>query len=258
MATPVLEIRDLHVSIGEKEIIQGVHLTIRGGEVHAIMGPNGAGKSTLAAALMGHPAYTVTSGEVLLDGEDLLQMPVDERARQGLFLAMQYPAEIPGVSLGNFLRAAVNARMGEEQGLSIMAFHRKLMETMKSLGIDPSFAERYVNEGFSGGEKKRSEMLQMTMLTPRIAMLDEIDSGLDVDALRAVAQDINRLRGPELGLMIITHYERILQYVEPDFVHILIDGRLVRSGGKDLVAQIEEKGYDWLRAEAGLPAGTAE
>jgi Fe-S cluster assembly ATP-binding protein len=246
-----LEIRNLHVAIDEREILQGLDLAVRGGEVHALMGPNGTGKSTLAATLMGHPRYTVTAGDVLINGESILELAPDERARAGLFLAMQYPAEVPGVSNANFLRTALNARRGTP--MPVLEFHRKLQEKMRLLNIDPSFAERYLNEGFSGGEKKRNEILQLAVLEPAIAVLDEIDSGLDIDAVKIVAESVNALLGPEMGVLIITHYQRILNYIRPDFVHVLMGGRIVRSGGPELALELEERGYDWLRAEVGLP-----
>ncbi|KEO82875.1 Fe-S cluster assembly ATPase SufC [Tumebacillus flagellatus] len=249
MAQPLLHIQDLSVSVEGAPIVQGLSVEIHGGEVHAVMGPNGTGKSTFAQALMGHPRYEVTGGTARLDGKDLLAMRVDERARAGLFLAMQYPAEIPGVSNANFLRLAVNARRGEGNALPVLQFHRQLTAKMKELGIEPSFAERCLNEGFSGGEKKRNEILQMAMLKPRLAILDEIDSGLDIDALKVVAQAVNSMRNPEMGVVIITHYQRLLNYIEPDRVHVLLDGRIVRSGGKELAIQLEERGYDWIRDE---------
>ncbi|MBL0386748.1 Fe-S cluster assembly ATPase SufC [Tumebacillus sp. ITR2] len=249
MAQPLLQIEGLQVSVDGKPIVQGLNLEVKGGEVHAVMGPNGTGKSTFAQALMGHPRYEVTAGKAVLDGKDLLQMSVDERARAGLFLAMQYPAEIPGVSNANFMRLAVNARRGEGNGLPVLQFHRHLMAKMKELGIEPSFAERCLNEGFSGGEKKRNEILQMALLKPRIAILDEIDSGLDIDALKIVAKAVNEMRNPEMGVLVITHYQRLLNYIEPDHVHVLLDGQIVRSGGKELAAQLEEKGYDWVKEE---------
>lgn len=251
-SVPHFEIQDLHVSVEDKEIVRGLNLTIHGGEVHAIMGPNGTGKSTLASALMGHPAYRVTAGRVTLDGENVLDMGVDERARAGMFLAMQYPAEVDGVSNANFLRTALNARRGEGNELPVLKFHRLLQDKMKQLSIDPVFAERYLNEGFSGGEKKRNEILQMSVLEPRIAMLDEVDSGLDIDALRIVSESVNSLRSPEIGFLIITHYQRLLQYIEPDYVHVMMQGRIVRSGGKELARQLEAEGYDWLKEELGI------
>lgn len=246
-----LVIEGLHGTVEGKEILRGVTLTVRGGEVHALMGPNGSGKSTLAYILSGHPKYEVTGGRVLLGGEDLLAMEPDERARAGLFLAFQYPCAIPGVSVANFLRTAVNAVLGEGRELPVMAFHRRLTEAMAMLEIDESFAGRYVNDGFSGGEKKRVEILQMAMLEPKVAILDETDSGLDIDALKVVAQGVNRQRRPDLGVLVITHYQRILRYIEPDFVHVMMEGRIVRSGGKELAEELEEKGYDWLKQQVG-------
>jgi len=248
--TPTLEIRDLHVSIDEREILSGVNLTVKGGEVHAVMGPNGTGKTTLASTLMGHPRYRVTKGEVLLDGENILGMKTDERARRGLFLAMQYPLEISGVTMANFLRTAVNSVRGEAEALPVMAFHKMLLDRMKLLDIDQRFAERYVNEGFSGGEKKRNEILQLAMLNPRIAVLDEIDSGLDIDAMKIVSHGVNTVLNPNMGVLIITHYERILRYIHPDRVHILMQGKVVLSGGPELAESLEERGYDWVRTEA--------
>jgi Fe-S cluster assembly ATP-binding protein len=252
MASPHLKIDGLKVSIEDKQIVRGLDLEVKGGEIHAIMGPNGTGKSTLASALMGHPAYDVTGGTVTLDGQDLLEMSVDERARAGLFLAMQYPAEVPGVSNANFIRTALNARLGEGNEVPVIKFHRQLQEKMKSLNIDPVFAERYLNEGFSGGEKKRNEILQMSMLNPRIVILDEIDSGLDIDALKIVAKAVNDLRSPEVGFLIITHYQRLLEYIVPDYVHVMMQGRIVRSGGRELAEKLEAQGYDWLKQELGI------
>jgi Fe-S cluster assembly ATP-binding protein len=252
MASPDLRIENLRVSIEDKEIVKGLNLNIKGGEIHAIMGPNGTGKSTLASALMGHPTYTVTGGSVTLDGQDVLGMKVDERARAGLFLAMQYPAEVPGVSNANFIRSALNARRGEGKEVPVMKFHRSLQQRMKQLSIDPVFAERYLNEGFSGGEKKRNEILQMSMLEPRIVILDEIDSGLDIDALKIVAEGVNAIKSSEVGFLVITHYQRLLNYVVPDHVHVMMQGRIVRSGGKELAEQLEAEGYDWLRREVGI------
>ncbi|HEU4965845.1 MAG TPA: Fe-S cluster assembly ATPase SufC [Bacilli bacterium] len=249
MAQTQLHVRDLRVRVEETEIIRGLNLDVQGGEVHAIMGPNGTGKSTLAQALMGHPRYVVTHGELTLDGADLLEMAVDERARAGLFLAMQYPAEIAGVSNANFLRLAVNARQGQGKELPVLQFHRQLQAKMQDLGIDPAFAERYLNEGFSGGEKKRNEILQMAMIKPRLAILDEIDSGLDIDALKVVAKAVNDMRSPEMGVLIITHYQRLLQYIKPDHVHVLMNGRIVKSGGHELAEQLEQQGYDWVKDE---------
>jgi Fe-S cluster assembly ATP-binding protein len=245
MAT--LEIRDLHVSVeaetGPREILRGVDLTVKQGETHAIMGPNGSGKSTLAYSLAGHPKYTVTSGSVLLDGEDLLAMKVDERARAGLFLAMQYPVEVPGVSVSNFLRTAATAVRGEAPKLRTWV--KEVKEAMSVLHMDPAFAERNVNEGFSGGEKKRHEILQLELLKPKIAILDETDSGLDVDALRVVSEGINRVReSGEVGTLLVTHYTRILRYVKPDYVHVFSAGRIVESGGAELADKLEEEGYE--------------
>lgn len=251
-SVPHFKIDNLHVAVEDKDIVRGLNLEINGGEVHAIMGPNGTGKSTLASALMGHPAYEVTAGTATLDGENVLDMSVDERARAGLFLAMQYPAEVSGVSNANFLRTALNARRGEGNELPVIKFHRLLQDKMKQLNIDASFAERYLNEGFSGGEKKRNEILQMSILEPRIAILDEIDSGLDIDALKIVAESVNTLRSPDIGFLIITHYQRLLQYIVPDHVHVMMQGRIVRSGGKELAEQLEAKGYDWLKDELGI------
>ncbi|MCW2672406.1 MAG: Vegetative protein [Frankiales bacterium] len=237
-----LEIRDLHVSVDEKPILSGVDLTIRSGETHAIMGPNGSGKSTLAYSLAGHPKYTVTSGTVTLDGEDVLGMSVDERARAGLFLAMQYPVEVPGVTVSNFLRTAATAVRGEAPALRHWVKEQK--EAMAALEMDPAFATRNVNEGFSGGEKKRHEILQLELLKPRIAILDETDSGLDVDALRVVSEGVNRVRSTgETGTLLITHYTRILRYIEPDFVHVFVGGKIVEEGGKELADELEAHGY---------------
>ncbi|MEP7160598.1 MAG: Fe-S cluster assembly ATPase SufC [Dermatophilaceae bacterium] len=242
-----LEIRDLHVSVetenGPKEILRGVTLTVNSGEAHAVMGPNGSGKSTLAYSIAGHPKYTVTSGSVALDGEDVLAMSVDERARAGLFLAMQYPIEVPGVSVTNFLRTAKTAVDG--QAPKLRTWVKDLRKAMADLKIDPSFAERDVNAGFSGGEKKRHEILQMELLKPKIAVLDETDSGLDVDALRVVSEGVNRAKETNhLGILLITHYTRILRYIKPDFVHVFIDGRFVEEGGPELADELEENGYD--------------
>jgi Fe-S cluster assembly ATP-binding protein len=241
MAT--LEIRDLHVSVEDKEILRGVDLTVRPGETHALMGPNGSGKSTLAYAVAGHPKYDVTGGEVLLDGESVLDMTVDERARAGLFLAMQYPVEVPGVSVSNFLRTAVTAVRGEAPKLR--DFAKEMRGAMADLQIDPAFAQRNLNEGFSGGEKKRHEILQLEMLKPKVAVLDETDSGLDIDALKVVSEGVNRFReGGETGVLLITHYTRILRYVKPDFVHVFANGRVVEEGGSELADLLESEGYE--------------
>lgn len=252
MSIPNLSIKDVHVGIEGTEILKGVNLEIKGGEIHAIMGPNGTGKSTLASALMGHPKFEVTKGEVLLDGKNLLEMEVDERAKAGLFLAMQYPSEISGVTNSDFLRSAINAQRGEGNEISLMKFIRKLDEKMSLLEIDESFSHRYLNEGFSGGEKKRNEILQMLMLKPRIAILDEIDSGLDIDALKIAAKGVNEMRSTELGVLIITHYQRLLNYIKPDFVHVFMQGRIVKSGGPELAERLEAEGYDWVKEELGI------
>ena len=245
--TALLEIKDLRARIGEKEILTGLNLTIQQGEIHAIMGPNGSGKSTLANVLMGNPNYVVTGGDILYKGESLLEMGPDERARKGLFLAFQYPVAIPGVTLVNFMRQAVNAVRGQE--VPIREFRETLFQKMDLLKVDQDFARRYVNDGFSGGEKKRAEMLQMAMLQPSMAVLDETDSGLDIDALRTVAEGVNTLMNPEMGLLLITHYQRLLNYIKPQFVHVLIDGRIVKSGGPELAEQLEASGYDELEAQ---------
>jgi Fe-S cluster assembly ATP-binding protein len=247
-AQPTLEIRDLHVSIDDKEILKGVNLAVSQGEVHALMGPNGAGKSTLGNTIMGHPHYAVTRGDILYGGQSVLGWTPDARARAGLFLSFQYPTAIPGVTMVNFLRQAVNAVRGED--MHPREFRTLLTEKMKLLKVPDEMARRYLNDGFSGGEKKKAEILQLGVLQPRMAILDETDSGLDVDALRTVAEGVNALAGPELGILIITHYNRILNYIRPDVVHVLIDGRIARSGGADLANEIEQRGYDWLMAAA--------
>jgi Fe-S cluster assembly ATP-binding protein len=248
----MLKIEDLHVEIDGSEILKGLDLEVGQGEIHAIMGPNGSGKSTLANVLMGHPRYEITNGSITFEGEDVLELEPDERARLGMFLAFQYPSEVPGVSVANFLRTAVNSVREEE--LSPMEMYRLLQEKMKVMQMDPKFAERYLNEGFSGGEKKRNEILQMLMLEPRLAIMDETDSGLDIDALQVVARGVNEMRGPDFSAVIITHYQRILRYIEPDHVHVMLDGRLVTSGGKRLAEELEEKGYEWVRQEFGAGA----
>jgi Fe-S cluster assembly ATP-binding protein len=247
MPDATLVIEDLHVAVEDKQILRGVDLTVEPGRVHALMGPNGSGKSTLAYALAGHPRYRVTGGKVSFKGEDVLGLTPDERARLGMFLAMQYPVEVPGVSVTNFLRTAINAVRGED--VPVREFARELREQMRLLDMDPKFAERSLNEGFSGGEKKRHEILQMALLRPELAILDETDSGLDIDALRVVADGVNQLRGPGLGILLITHYTRILRYITPDFVHVMVDGRVVQSGGRELADDLEASGYERWRSE---------
>ena len=241
-----LVINDLHANVAGSEILRGLTLEVEPGKIHAIMGPNGSGKSTLAKVLGGHPDYEVSRGEVLMDGEDLMALEPDERARKGLFIAFQYPMEIPGVSNANFLRTAVQARLPEGETLDATEYYARLYEKMDLLEIDRKFTSRSVNEGFSGGEKKRNEILQMAMLEPKYAILDETDSGLDIDALKIVANGVNTLSGPGLGILLITHYQRLLDYIVPDVVHVMVKGRIVRTGGKDLALTLEEQGYDWL------------
>ncbi len=245
-----LTVKDLRVNIGEKEILKGLNIEVKPGEIHAIMGPNGAGKTTLGFSLMGHPRYEITGGSIHLGEEDLLAMEVSDRAKAGLFLAFQYPFEVSGVTVANFLRQAVNAVRGEE--VSVWDFQEMLSEKMSLLEMDEAFASRYLNEGFSGGEKKRNEMLQMTLLQPKIAILDETDSGLDIDALKVVSKAVNSLRGPNFGAIVITHYHRILDHIKPDVVHVLMGGRIVKTGGPELALEIEKKGYDWIKAELGI------
>lgn len=246
-----LVIENLHVNIEEKEILKGLSLAVKQGEVHAIMGPNGTGKSTLAYTLMGHPSYEVTEGSATFKGKQLFELSVDERSRLGLFLAFQYPVSIPGVTMANFLRTAVNARRKAEnpddKGISIPEFRKLLVEKMQMLKMDPSFAGRYLNEGFSGGEKKRAEVLQMAILQPEIAILDETDSGLDIDALKIVSEGVNILRSQNIGVLLITHYQRMLNYIKPDFVHVMLGGTIVESGGPELALHLEEHGYEWIR-----------
>ena len=244
-----LEIVNLHANINGTEILKGLNLNIPQGEVHAIMGPNGSGKSTLAKVMAGHEDYEVTGGDVLLNGKSLLEMEVDERSKAGLFLAFQYPAEIPGVSNANFLRAARQARLPEGEEIDAVAFYKEIYDKMDQLGMDRKFTGRSVNEGFSGGEKKRNEVLQMMMLEPAYAVLDETDSGLDIDALKIVAEGVNAMRSQDRGFLVITHYQRLLDYIVPDHVHVLNDGQIIRSGSKDLALELEEKGYDWLKEE---------
>jgi Fe-S cluster assembly ATP-binding protein len=255
--TPLLEIQDLQASVEGKEILRGVSLSVNAGEVHAVMGPNGSGKSTLAQVLAGHPAYQVTSGSVRYDGKDLLELDPEERAREGVFLAFQYPVAIRGITNSYFLRSAVNAirkHKGEPE-LDPLDFLQVLEDKLKAIGWDDSFMNRAVNEGFSGGEKKRNEILQLAVLEPRLAILDETDSGLDIDALKTVAEAVNALRSPQRTFVVVTHYQRLLNYIVPDFVHVLAEGRIVKSGGKQLALELEEKGYDWVRPEgAGVAA----
>jgi Fe-S cluster assembly ATP-binding protein len=264
----VLDIRDLRVKVEDKEILKGVNLTVKQGEVHALMGPNGSGKSTLAYSLMGHPGYTVTGGEVIWKGQNILELSADERSRLGLFLAFQYPVSIPGVTVANFLRTALNARLkaeahdgngnmpapimasnaaGKSKGISIPEFRKLLLGKMKSLGMDPAFAGRYLNDGFSGGEKKRTEILQMAMLEPEMSILDETDSGLDIDALKIVAEGVNKLLGPNMGALVITHYHRLLEYIKPQRVSIMFEGRVVLSGGVEVAIELEKTGYEKIR-----------
>ena len=247
---PILEIKGLRGGVEDTEILKGIDLTVNGGEVHAIMGPNGSGKSTLANILMGNPAYEVTEGDMFCRGEKINELEPDERARLGMFLAFQYPSEIPGVSMDQFLRDAYNSVKNDS--VSVGKFSKYLREKMDLLDMDEKFASRYLNEGFSGGEKKRSEMLQMAVLEPALAILDETDSGLDIDALKVVANSVNQLKHPEMGVIVITHYQRILRYLEPDYVYIMLDGRIVEKGGPEMAEMLEEKGYDWIREKAGL------
>jgi Fe-S cluster assembly ATP-binding protein len=247
MPDATLVIEDLHVNVEDKQILRGVDLAVEQGRVHALMGPNGSGKSTLAYALAGHPRYRVTGGKVSFKGEDVLALKPDERARLGMFLAMQYPVEVPGVSVTSFLRTAMNAFRGED--VPVREFAKQLREQMQLLGMDPGFAERSLNEGFSGGEKKRHEILQMALLRPELAILDETDSGLDVDALRVVAEGVNRMRGPHLGILLITHYTRILRYIAPDVVHVMVEGAIVQSGGPELADELEAHGYERWRGD---------
>ncbi len=249
---PLFEFKNIHVAVEGNEVVNDVSLTINRGEVHAIMGPNGSGKSSLSNALMGHPSYEITKGEAYLDGQSVLEMEADERSRAGLFLAFQYPVAIPGVTVANFMRAALKSHRGKDA--DITDFRKLFLAEMKELSIDRSFATRYMNEGFSGGEKKRIEILQMAMLQPKMALLDETDSGLDIDALKTVSEGINRFHDETNSLLLVTHYQRLLNYVKPDFVHVMYRGRLVKSGGAELALQLEEKGYDWVERE--LPQAT--
>jgi len=250
-ATPAtLEVRGLHATVEGKEILRGIDLTVRQGEIHALMGPNGSGKSTLSNVIMGRPGYVITAGSVVLNGEDITSLRPDERAKRGLFLAMQYPTEIPGVSVVNFLRTAYNSIKGGQ--VSALEFRKHMKTQMERLGIEDSMVQRYVNQGFSGGEKKRNEVLQLAVLDPAIALLDETDSGLDIDSLKLVAESVNDLAGPDLGVLIITHYQRMLNYITPGFVHVMMQGKIVRSGGPELAHQLEDKGYEGIRRELGL------
>src|SRR5216110_1952989 len=251
-----LRVENLRVAVGDQEIVRGLSLRVPKGEVHAIMGPNGSGKSTLAKVLAGHPDYNVTGGTVEMDGENIMELEPDERARKGLFLAFQYPSEIPGVTIANFLRAAVQARLPEGEELEATDYYAQLYQKMDLLEMDRSFTSRSVNEGFSGGEKKRNEILQLAMLQPKYAVLDETDSGLDIDALKVVAHGVNSMRGPDIGILVITHYQRLLEYIVPDHVHVMVQGRIVRSGGKELALELEERGYDWARDGATEPVLT--
>jgi len=250
-----LSIKNLHVSIEDTPILKGLNLSVRKGEVHAIMGPNGTGKSTLAYAVMGHPKYDITEGDILIDGESILEMSPDERSRAGVFLAFQYPVSIPGVTVANFLRTALNARRRHsdppQDDISVLDFRKMLKSKMDLLEMEYSFGGRYLNEGFSGGEKKRTEVLQLAVLEPAFAILDETDSGLDIDAIRIVSEGVNAVKGPNMGVVVITHYQRILNYIKPDFVHIMFDGRIVESGGEDLSLLLEDEGYDWIREKYG-------
>ncbi|SFD94930.1 Iron-regulated ABC transporter ATPase subunit SufC [Lentibacillus persicus] len=252
MAGSTLEIKNLHVEIEGNKILNGVNLTINGGEFHAVMGPNGTGKSTLASAIMGHPSFEITEGSVLLDGEEVLEMEVDERAKAGLFLGMQYPSEISGVTTSDFLRSSINARREEGDEIPLMKFIKEMDKALDFLEIDKNMAQRYLNEGFSGGEKKRNEILQLMLLKPEIAILDEIDSGLDIDALKVVSKGINKLRDEQFGCLIITHYQRLLNYITPDKVHVMMQGRVVKSGGPELAKRLEAEGYDWIKQELGI------
>lgn len=248
----VLEVKDLHVTVEGKEILKGVNLKMSTGEIHAIMGPNGTGKSTLSSTIMGDPAYKITEGDILLNGKSIIDLPVDERARMGLFLAMQYPQEIPGVTNAEFVKSAINARRPKDDPIPLMDFIKRLDETLETLDMSEEMADRYLNEGFSGGEKKRNEIMQMMMIRPEFAILDEIDSGLDIDALKVVSRGVNQMRGDNFGSLIITHYQRLLNYIVPDYVHVMMDGQLVKTGGPDLAIRLEKEGYAKLRDELGL------
>ena len=248
----VLEVKDLHVTVEGKKILKGVNLKMSTGEIHAIMGPNGTGKSTLSSTIMGDPAYKITKGDILLNGKSIIDLPVDERARMGLFLAMQYQQEIPGVTNAEFVKSAINARRPKDDPIPLMDFIKRLDETLETLDMSEEMADRYLNEGFSGGEKKRNEIMQMMMIRPEFAILDEIDSGLDIDALKVVSRGVNQMRGDNFGSLIITHYQRLLNYIVPDYVHVMMDGQLVKTGGPDLAIRLEKEGYAKLRDELGL------
>ena len=248
----VLEVKDLHVTVEGKKILKGVNLKMSTGEIHAIMGPNGTGKSTLSSTIMGDPAYKITKGDILLNGKSIIDLPVDERARMGLFLAMQYPQEIPGVTNAEFVKSAINARRPKDDPIPLMDFIKRLDETLETLDMSEEMADRYLNEGFSGGEKKRNEIMQMMMIRPEFAILDEIDSGLDIDALKVVSRGVNQMRGDNFGSLIITHYQRLLNYIVPEYVHGMMDGQLVKTGGPDLAIRLEKEGYAKLRDELGL------
>lgn len=247
-----LVIKDLHAEVDGKEILKGVNLTINGGETHAIMGPNGTGKSTLSSVVMGHPKYTVTKGTITLDGQNVLEMTVDERSRAGLFLGMQHPAEVPGVTNSDFIKTAMNARLDEGKSVSLFKFIRQLDHAVTDLKMNEDLPHRYLNEGFSGGEKKRNEILQMKMLNPSIAILDEIDSGLDVDALKIVGENVTNMKSENLGLLLITHYQRLLDYIKADVVHVMMKGKIVKTGGQEIITRIDSEGYDWIKEELGI------
>lgn len=249
----ILEFKNVHVTVEDKEVVRGVSLTIKPGEVHAIMGKNGSGKSSLSNALAGHPAYKISSGEVSLGGKDLLEMSADQRSRAGLFLAFQYPVAIPGVTVANFMRTALQAHRGKDADMT--DFRKLFKAEMKALGVDPEFATRYLNDGFSGGEKKRIEILQMAVLNPKMAILDETDSGLDIDALKTVAEGINRYHNDQNGILLVTHYQRLLNYIKPDFVHVMMNGQFVKSGGPELALKLEDQGYEWIETELSQKAG---
>src|SRR5262245_49120058 len=255
-APATLEIHDVHAAVGDREILRGIDLTVEQGQIHALMGPNGSGKSTLSNVIMGRPGYTLTGGRVILNGEDISRLTPDERAKRGLFLAMQYPTEIPGVSVVNFLRTAYQSIHGEQ--VSALEFRKHMKTQMERLGVEDSMVQRYVNQGFSGGEKKRNEVLQLAVLEPQIALLDETDSGLDIDSLKLVAESVNELVGPELGVLVITHYQRMLNYITPSSVHVMMQGKIVQSGGPELAHRLEEKGYEGIRRELGLDENAAK